>query len=306
MHRSFYFIPVCIIGLMAWTSPARAGAPPHPIPSAAASDSTGATIPEDEYVPKWYSMFSNLPNDWVRYGRETFRTENIPAFVGMAALTGALIVVDDRAYQNSHKLYDSSAFVRHTSDFFEYIGDGRPQFGLAGAFALYGFAMRDRRALRTASELVEAILACGAVVQVIKHVTGRQSPDVATEPRGVWDFFPNQIEYHKHVPSYDAFPSGHIATALTTLTVVIENYPELPWLKPVGYTVVGLIGVSMVNTGIHWYSDYPLGLALGYSFGMLAAHPEGVASGNPEAKAGLSFAPMIGPRGTGLSLVLSF
>ncbi len=306
MRRSFTSISFWAVLLAACSHPVLAGQPSVPAHEVILSDSAVAPPYNQEYVPKWYSMFSNLPDDWVRYSRITFRSENIPAFVGMAALTGALIVTDDRTYQNSHRLYDSSNFVRHASDFFEYLGDGRPQFGLAGAFALYGLALGDRRAVRTASELVEAILACGAVVQVIKHVTGRQSPYVATEPRGVWDFFPNQIEYHKHVPSYDAYPSGHIATALTTLTVVIENYPELPWLKPIGYTVVGLIGVSMVNTGIHWYSDYPLGLALGYSFGKLAAHHENGENPTNAEGAGLSFAPVIGDRGTGIAFVLSF
>jgi len=58
--------------------------------------------------------------------------------------------------------------------------------------------------------------------------------------------------------------------------VIGENYPEIKWIKPLGYTLTGLLGISMVNTGIHWYSDYPLAIVLGYAFGMIAAHPEGV------------------------------
>ncbi len=257
-------------------------------------------------LPKWYDMITNLPGDWVRYSRETFRTENIPSFLGIAFLTGALIAVDDKTWDASHRWYDSSLFVHHTSDFFEYMGDGRPQFGLAAAFALYGFTMGDRRSLRTSSQLVEAILSCGAVVQVIKHVTGRQSPYVSTVPKGRWDFFPNQIDYHKHVPSYDAFPSGHIATAMTTFTVVFENYPELSWFKPIGYTVIGLIEVSMANTGIHWYSDYPLGLVLGYSFGILVSHPPGQSSSSSPTGKGLSLAPAVTDGNPGLALVYSY
>ncbi len=64
----------------------------------------------------------------------------------------------------------------------------------------------------------------------------------------------------------------------------------------------------MANTGIHWYSDYPLGLALGYSFGVLIAHPalpEGAALGQQSAKS-LSLAPKIDGRGTGLMVAYSF
>jgi len=272
------------------------------------SDSTLTQNSNEEFVPRWYDMFTNLPGDWARYSKETFRTEHIPAFLGIAALTGVLIATDAKTWDLSRRWRDSSTTVRNVSEFFEYLGDGRPQFGLAGAFALYGFALKDRRAIRTSSQLIEAILACGAVVQVIKHVTGRQSPYVSTVPRGVWDFFPNQIEYHKHVPSYDAFPSGHLATAMTTITVVFENYPEVNWLKPVGYTIIGLIGVSMVNTGIHWYSDYPLGLVLGYSFGVLAAHPTNVlgsGSSVPNDKS-ISFSPMMTKYGPGISVGFIF
>ena len=33
---------------------------------------------------------------------------------------------------------------------------------------------------------------------------------------------------------------------------------------------MGLLGYSMLNNGVHWASDYPLGIALGYAFGKLA------------------------------------
>jgi membrane-associated phospholipid phosphatase len=257
---------------------------------------------------KWYSMFTNIPGDWTRYGRVTFRSGNVQPMVGMVLLTGALIVTDDQTWTMSDRFYKGSKEVKRVSDFFEYLGDGRPQFGLAGAFAAYGFVFKDQRALRTASQTVEAILACGTVVQVLKHVTGRESPFLSTRAGGRWDFFPNQIEYHKHVPRFDAYPSGHIATALATVTVVAENYPEWTWVKPVGYPIVALIGISMANTGIHWYSDYPLGLALGYAFGMLAAHPEGVPE---EARAkgketGFSVSPMINATASGVSLAYTF
>jgi membrane-associated phospholipid phosphatase len=115
-------------------------------------------------------------------------------------------------------------------------------------------------------------------VQVLKHITGRQSPFVSTKAKGRWDFFPNQIDYHKHVPSYDAYPSGHVTTTLATVIVIAENYPDIKWIRPLGYILTGLLAISMVNTGIHWYSDYPLALVLGYTFGMIASHPEGISN----------------------------
>jgi membrane-associated PAP2 superfamily phosphatase len=268
-----------------------------------------ATTVQDEYLPAWYAMFTNIPGDWARYAGMTFREETIPAMVGMTVLTGGLFATDQETWRLSDRLYKGSQAAKELSDFFEYLGDGKPQFGLAAGFAVYGFAAGDRRALRTASQTVEAILSCGVVIQALKHITGRESPFLSTRTGGRWDFFPNQIEYHKHVPQYDAYPSGHIATALATVTVVAENYPELWWVRPVGYVVVGLIGVSMANTGIHWYSDYPLGLALGYGFGMLAAHPEamgGLEKLSPVHGAHMSLVPLITQERAGLEMTLSF
>jgi membrane-associated phospholipid phosphatase len=120
--------------------------------------------------------------------------------------------------------------------------------------------------------VTEVILAAGTVVQILKHSTGRESPFVATKPTGRWDFFPNQIEYHKKIPHYDAYPSGHVCTALATLTVIMENYPEATWLPYVGYPAVTWLAISMVGQGIHWVSDYPVSVAIGFGFGQIVSH----------------------------------
>jgi membrane-associated phospholipid phosphatase len=258
---------------------------------------------------QWYTMFQRIPGDWVTYANRTFREDKIPEIAAMTALTAFAIWTDQPVWEASDRWYKSSRFVKDISDFGVYVGDGKPQFGLAAAFGAYGFLADDHRALRTASQIVETILACGIVIQTLKHITGRESPFVSTRINGRWVFFPNQIDYHKKVPYYDAFPSGHIATALATLTVVLENYPEWkPWLKPLGYGLVALVGIGLSNTGIHWWSDFPLGLALGYEFGMIAAHPEGldlVESGSDNSPK-LTLSPALSPISQGVRLSLHF
>ncbi len=267
------------------------------------------TINSDvQYLPKWYDMITRIPGDWVEYSRETFQVKNIPAIVGMAGVTTALVVVDRQWWQTESKWYDESPPFHTFTDCMVFTGDGRFQFGLVGAFAAYGFVFNDTRSLRTASETTEAILACGGVVQLLKHITGRESPFVSTKRTGAWRFFPNQIQYSKHVPHYDAFPSGHLATATTTLIVIADNYPEITWLKPAGYVALGAISSSLVAYGIHWWSDFPLALALGYSFGEIAAHPFGMNLTEKESGTGtkLSIGPVLSPNGAGLGLALSF
>lgn len=194
-----------------------------------------------DYIPKWYEMISNIPGDYMRYYRTELTSENIPLYAGIFTLTAQLILSDDITWQGSHDVYKSSTFAKNWSDIFTEIGDGRTQFALAAGFAAYGFIGSNNRALMTASQIVEAVLASGAVVQVLKHLTGRQSPYVSSQPGGVWRFFPNQILYHKHVPEYDAYPSGHIATSMAAFVVIAENYPEYKWIKPVSYSLAALI-----------------------------------------------------------------
>ncbi len=227
----------------------------------------------NEPMPKWYSMVTNLPSDMLTFYNQEFTTDNIPKYLGIAVLTAGLIMTDEQTWRESERFYNRTPFNKSFSDFFTEMGDGRTQFGLAAVFGAYGFIAKDNRAIRTASQIVESVLASGAVVQVIKHLTGRESPFVETKAGGAWRFFPNQIEYHKHVPAYDAFPSGHICTSMAAFIVISENYPEIKWLEPASFVLAGFIGFGMANKGIHWYSDYPLGIALGYIFGKIVAHP---------------------------------
>jgi membrane-associated phospholipid phosphatase len=224
--------------------------------------------------PKFYDWIVNLPGDWYHWSKQTFTVKQLPLIGALTAVTAITIITDYDSWQAFKKPYDKNKTFHDFSEVTEELGDGKVQFGIAAAYGLYGFIFNDDRAVRTASQVAEVILASGGVIQLLKHLTGRESPFTATTPTGRWDFFPNQIEYAKHVPHYDAFPSGHIATALATLTVIAENYPEKPWIKWVGYPIIGSIAVGLVSTSIHWWSDIPLGMAIGYSFGMLVSHPE--------------------------------
>ena len=212
------------------------------------------------FLPEWHAAITNIPGDWLRFAGIAFRSRYAPLMAGTAGLTVALVAVDDAAWRRSHEWYTGSETVKDLSDKVEFLGDGRPQFGLAAAFAF-----------------------------------------VSTRPGGRWDLFPNQIDYAKHVPHYDAYPSGHVTTLLATVTVVIENYPEWWWARPVGYAAVAGLAISMGNTGIHWYSDY--------SFGMIAAHPLELGGLEGESKPGrpeLSVAPLIEPSKAGIVVSVSF
>ena len=74
----------------------------------------------------------------------------------------------------------------------------------------------------------------------------------------------NPKVYAADVPKHDAFSSGHITTMMTTVSVLAMNYPNKKYIRPVGYSLMGIVGFQMMNNGVHWFTDYPLAVAMGY------------------------------------------
>jgi membrane-associated PAP2 superfamily phosphatase len=261
-----------------------------------------------DQMPKWHECITNIPSDFSRYFSLTFREDKIPLYLTVAATTAALWATDSKTWYESDKLFKTNKFFNQFSYTITQFGNGTSQFGLAGIFGIYGLAFNDAKAVRTGSQIVEAVLASGALVQVLKHITVRQSPSSSSMPGGSWTFFPNQITYAHKTSEYDAYPSGHVTSTLATVIVIAENYPDVWWIRPLGYTITGCLAFGMVNYGIHWYSDYPLSIVLGYTFGMLAAHPDVIPNsiaGN-KLKGNFSIMPILTDKGFGLGAGYSF
>ena len=271
--------------------------------------------------PGLFKTLGRAPADFGGFVSDSFKKENLPWLAAITASTLILIEYDQKIYDNTRrfgkKLNISSAdktrtylkiggvsLFRGPSDLgsaMYFLGDGWISIGLFGSFEGYGLLKDDWRSARTAHELVEGLLLTGFTTEALKNVAGRETPSSATAPRGVWRLFPGLNQYMKHRTRYDAFPSGHLATAMMSVTVIADNYPEKKYIIPLGYSLVGLLSFQMVNNGVHWVSDYPLGLAIGYSIGkVIAAGGKTVvkqsASANPRGTA-LRFSPVILPDG---------
>jgi hypothetical protein len=235
--------------------------------------------------PRPFHAVTSVPKTLGITARETFRVRNVPMMLVVTTSTLALIAIDEPVLHESRRLawrlglppnHPSAnvrlgpfkmAFPTTVGSGLYFIGDGLTSVGLASAFAARGALANDMRARRTASEVIEALLASGTVAQALKHVAGRQTPSEATVPRGRWRPFPNLRDYSANVPAYDAFPSGHLTTTMAVVTVIAGNYPEHRLIWPVAAVTMGALSFTMVNNGVHWASDYPLGLAIGTAVG---------------------------------------
>ena len=250
---------------------------------------------------EWYDPIVLLPEDWVSAGGMVIQDRSLPVLGIVGATTGALLLTDRLTFHATRTFYGNHSFVQNVSSVFAHLGEGTTHMGIAAGFGLYGLLGKDERALRTASEITEALLSTGIAVQVLKRISGRESPQMAIGGTSRWRPLPGLAVYQKNQPRYYSFPSGHIATAMATLTVIEENYPGLHWLRPAGYGILAGLGISLVNIRYHWFSDLPLGMLLGYTFGEIASHHDGGAEHVTPSHARMFLTPMLERSGAGVS-----
>lgn len=266
-----------------------AGVKPSHITTVAVDDTTFIS-----YIrPKGYHFITNIPKDWVEFGERTVSKRGLVTVGALAASTALLMTIDrpamdavqqfgrwagvsgERKFANTIKFRMGGTEVnfmdlpQNLNSTLYFIGEGWPTIAFTAGVLVKGLITNDNRAIQTASQIGEGYLAMGITVQLIKRITGRQSPFKTTSGTGTWQLFPSYSHYQSDVPNHDAFPSGHLATAMASITIYAENYPEIRWIRPVGYTVMGLVGLAMMNNGVHWLSDYPLAIAIGYTYGKI-------------------------------------
>ncbi|PKL83052.1 MAG: hypothetical protein CVV24_06925 [Ignavibacteriae bacterium HGW-Ignavibacteriae-3] len=253
----------------------------------------------------WSDPITKMPQDFLAFSKHAFSKDNFPTLASLTFLTTLLIATDHESIYSLRKEYRSSRTFHDIAKKTTYLGDGEFHLGMAALFGGAGLIFKDNRALRTAVQIVEAELVTGITVQILKRITGRESPQSASINGGKFRPFPNLGDYHRDQPKYYSYPSGHVSTSMAVLTVIAENYPEIKWIKPVGYSLVGLIGVGLAARGWHWLSDYPLAVALGYTFGKVITERNIPDPADDDHEYGISFQPVM-KNGPGFGLVYKF
>jgi undecaprenyl-diphosphatase len=116
-------------------------------------------------------------------------------------------------------------------------------------------ALRRRLPTTALAASAAAALAEGITV-ALKHVTERARPPIA-DPA---------IQAMISLPDSTSFPSGHAATAFAAATAVGMLHPRLrvPLL-----VLAGMVALSRVYLGVHFWSDVLVGSLLGVAIGLL-------------------------------------
>lgn len=235
--------------------------------------------------PKQFKFITAVPGNIATLSSLPFKKQNLKTVGVLAGGTALCLLFDQPIIDGAEKIFQflgvnqqekfesflSVGKLRviekpgNINSFFYQLGQPGPTLLLAGGYYLSGKLKKDPRAGRTASELMESYLGSQMLVQSLKRICGRQSPNKATSPGGRWHWFPSWKEYTNDVTSYFAFPSGHMATMVSAVTVISLNYPEKRWIRPVGYSLTALTALSQLNNKTHWASDFFLGAAIGYA-----------------------------------------
>ena len=282
--------------------------------------------------PSLLEPITAIPHNLSTLLSDSFSKDKLGAW-GVIAASTTLFYIYDRKISNETKRFGRRLGIGnqdHTKDMVKlfgvsifrgptdlgsamyFMGDGWVTLATTGAFLAVGNFTNDYRALQTSSQLFSGLLTTGIVTQILKRSTGRESPVAATSERGQWHPFPSWSRFQGHISAYDAFPSGHLATAIMGVTVISENYQEYTWIRPVGYSLASLLAFQMVNNDVHWISDYPLGIAIGYMIGKTVTKNgrTKVDNGTTESAANKTtydFGPAIGNNGQpGLAMLISY
>ncbi len=238
---------------------------------------------------KFWEMVTNVPKDFIATSKDFVAKDHAYYLGGAIASTALLVPLDQRitdqsrAFAERQGLSSSNKYGKfgpltnipqNIGAGFYLIGNGTTVILLSAGLLSYGLLEKDYRAQATASGLMESLLVSGIYVQTIKRITGRESPFIAIKngnSGGDWNPFPSFDAYANNTPSYDAVPSGHLTTIMAGLTVITTNYPEYKWIKPVGYTLIAGMCFQMTQSEVHWVSDYPLAILMGYFVGKTIA-----------------------------------
>ncbi|MEK6566931.1 MAG: phosphatase PAP2 family protein [Bacteroidota bacterium] len=185
---------------------------------------------------------------------------------GTMALTLVLIRTDQQTYDFMYTWKEGNGTFKTLSPIVTEIGHGSFSLGTFGGFLAYGFLADNDRAIKTGKIGLESFLLTGITIQFIKKMTGRERPSSSTSNGGTWygpmAFFGGREREHGQA-RYDAFPSGHTASAFALATVLSDMYPE-PWVSYLSYSLATGVAVTRISESTHWASDCFLGAIIGY------------------------------------------
>ena len=275
----------------------------------------------------WLDTVTLIPSTSKEFLSESFSKESIPGWGVILGSTTLLYHYDEKLYSfsqakgrqlglgNEDNTRAAVSVSGHellrvpgdTASAMYFLGDGWLHFAIAGSISTYGYLTEQTYEVNTGIMIVHGMFVSTIFNQALKRSFGRESPEVKTSERGSWKPFPSFNEYNSRTASYDAMPSGHVMTATLTFTILAERYPEhkIP-IYSVGGVWVSALMFQMMNNGVHWASDYPLGIGMGWVIGKAAVKIARQKAESKDSELTWNYLPMPTQGGAGLMAMKQF
>jgi len=239
-----------------------------------ASDSIFSFHSRKGFVP-------SLVHNFGEQATAPFRMSSSQALMlgGGIFITGVLLFTDE---QTDH-------FFKPLKDQYDWIHTSSPQvselganYGIAfiGLFGGYGLVSKNRKAVRTSLLAAQAAITSGIWVRLGKMLASRERPSATYVDYhhdfwwGPFQQFNSRIARDRSIAAFDAFPSGHTATAFSIASVFAHQYSETKAVPVIAYTLATLVGISRLTEHTHWASDAFTGACIGYLCGKQVVHHE--------------------------------
>jgi membrane-associated phospholipid phosphatase len=185
---------------------------------------------------------------------------------GTALLATALLAPLDRPIQHGMQAEDlqDNRDLRHAANAFSFYGGPGP-FIAGGVLYIAGRGASSTSLAALGVHLTEGVVVAAGINGLLKGVSGRTLPNVATREPGNFSFGRG---FHEGNGSFVSFPSGHTAAsfaAAAVLTAELSSWDSSAAriVRPVTYSAATLVAVSRLYQNVHWASDLPIGAAIG-------------------------------------------
>ena len=189
-------------------------------------------------------------------------------------ITATLIHVDNRIDEWARVQKSEHKWVNKSSPVITKFGGSWGVYSVIAAGALSA-ACKNEKGLQTSLLATQAMITSGVWVNIIKILTGRERPiadyTFSKTAGGAWygpfSKWDQDLKIRKPVSEFDAFPSGHTATAFSIAAVFASQYKDIKAIPVICYSVATLVGISRLTEHEHWASDVFVGGIIGYLCG---------------------------------------
>ena len=240
-----------------------------PAPGIFRTDSIFSFHSEKGYVP---SLIHNIGEQATAPFR--FKTKQW-LYTGVAAgITTVLILADEDIDEWARTQKQKNQWVKKASPVITEFGSN---YGIYSVIAdgLISALFKNEKGVQTSLLATQAAITSGIWAQIIKQLSGRERPKASyifsqTEGGRWHGAFAKYLEMNpddRSKFSYDAFPSGHTATAFSIATVFALQYKDTKIVPVLFYSAATLVGISRLTEHEHWSSDVFVGGLLGYLAG---------------------------------------